>query len=248
MLDVRQMPNSIRQNGFKSCLFAAACIGGFSFWLTETVVAEAPEAKKDAAPAKDADKQPKPEAKKPNADAAKKAAAATPVAKEKPAEPLNLDILTLPLRGLFGGGGGGRAVPAMAIPAAAAADLEMQNDAVVQQFMQQYRPIMSAELKFVRLMCPDLTVAQRGQIKSKVDTGLKQAAKQMADQQNRQERGLPVARVAANTDPYKLIRDAVTKVLKETLTEPQSANYFDEAEKRTAAQAGGDPQRGFSSG
>ena len=147
------------------------------------------------------------------------------------AAPLNLEALVAPLQILFGG----NLVNGVAADAAgfAPADLVAQNDAMMQQFLQQFRPHLMEELGFIRLVCSDLTKEQRPKIKAAGEAGLKKAAKQMADLQNRQNRGLGF-QPNAQPEPRKMIREALAKALKETLTPDQMLRYSREATDRTA--------------
>lgn len=132
-------------------------------------------------------------------------------------------------------------IEALAAPFEALADkLELnvvnaQADAQVQQwipqFTEQFRPILATELNFIRQMC-DLTPEQRPKIKSAGEASVKEAAKKMAELQGRQMRG--VQRNNSQPDPRRIIRDALAKVLKDTLTPEQMAKYTEEATKRTA--------------
>jgi hypothetical protein len=93
----------------------------------------------------------------------------------KVAGPLDLKAVAAPLvDALFGGG----------VVADVAADADAQNEAVAQQFVQQFHSILSSELAFVRQICPELAVEQRRKIVEVAQTSLKLAAKQMASQQN----------------------------------------------------------------
>ena len=105
------------------------------------------------------------------------------------------------------------------------------NDPQMQQFIphftQQFRPILLAELNFIRQTC-DLIPAQRPKIKAAGEEALAEAVKAMAQQQVRQN-GNTVPR-----DGRRTIRDALEKVLKETLTPEQMEKYTAEATRRTA--------------
>jgi hypothetical protein len=148
-------------------------------------------------------------------------------AKDGPAEKLNLEVLTAPLQALFGFAVGGD----MAVPANMAA----QNDAMAMQFQQQFRPFLTEELNFVRLVCSDLSKEQRPKIKIAGEASLKLASKQMAEAQNRQNQ----VRILGNKpvevpEPRKMIREAIAGALQETLTEEQTVRYKHEAADRTA--------------
>lgn len=145
------------------------------------------------------------------------------------AEPFNLDVLVAPLQVLFGG----NLVNGM-MPEAldlAAPEVAAQNEAMLQQFLQQFRPYLTEELGFIRLVCSDLSKEQRPKIKAAGEAALRASAKQMADLQNRQNRGVGF-RLDAQPEPRKTIRAALAKVLTETLTPDQMQRYTREANDR----------------
>ena len=113
---------------------------------------------------------------------------------------------------------------------------EAQIDAQVQQwipqFTQQYRPILTTELNFIRQVC-DLTPEQRPKIKTAGEASLKEAALKMAELQGGQMRGGFRAR-NEQPDPQRTIRESIAKVLQETLTPEQMAKYKAEATQRAA--------------
>ena len=138
------------------------------------------------------------------------------------------------------------AKPAEAKPAEAKADKpaeakkavdarEAQIDAQVQQwipqFTQQYRPILTTELNFIRQVC-DLTPEQRPKIKTAGEASLKEAALKMAELQGGRMRGVRVQN--EQPDPQRTIRESIAKVLQETLTPEQMAKYKAEATQRAA--------------
>jgi hypothetical protein len=150
---------------------------------------------------------------------------------KKAAELVNLDAVAAPLRALFGGVVDEPAMIAVEVQAAVG-DVAGENEAMTQQFVQQYHSVLRSELNFIRLICSDLTPEQRPKIRGPAEAALKEAAKQMAKQQNQMQRGIAVRN--AQVEPAKLIREAVQKALKETLTEEQMAKYTEEANLRTA--------------
>ena len=113
---------------------------------------------------------------------------------------------------------------------------EAQIDAQVQQwvgqFTQQYRPILTTELNFIRQIC-ELTPEQRPKIKMAGEASLKEAALKMAELQGGQMRGNFRAQ-NEQPNPQRTIRESITKVLQETLTPEQMANYKAEATQRAA--------------
>ncbi len=151
--------------------------------------------------------------------------------RNEPADRLNLEVLIAPLQLLFGGGGGGGG--AMQAPVAFNVNLvEAQNDALMQQFLVQYRPLLTEELGFVRLVCSDLSKEQRPKIKAAGEASLKQAAKEMAQFQNRQNQGIAI-QTRMQPEPRKIVREAVAKALRESLTADQMQRYALEANART---------------
>ena len=144
---------------------------------------------------------------------------------KEPADRLNLEILIAPLQILFGGGGGGGAMPA---PVGLNVNVaEAQNDALTKQFLVQFGPFLTEELGFIRLVCSDLSKEQRPKIKAAGQAGLKLAAKEMANFQNRRNQGIGI-QAKAQPEPRKMVREAVEKALNETLTAEQMVRYLRE--------------------
>ncbi len=102
------------------------------------------------------------------------------------------------------------------------------------QFIQQYRPLLITELNFIRQIC-DLAPEQRPKIKAAGEASVKDAALKMAELQGGRVRGVRIAKVVQNEqpDPRRMIREALAKVLQETLTPDQMAKYTGEATQRT---------------
>ena len=151
--------------------------------------------------------------------------------RKEPADRLNLDVLIAPFQLLFGGGGvvGDGAMQA---PVAFKVNLvEAPNGALMQQFLVQYRPLLTEELGFVRLVCSDLSKDLRPKIKAAGEASLKQAAKEMAQFQNRQNQGIAI-QARTQPEPRKMVREAVSKALRETLTVEQMQRYSLEANAR----------------
>ena len=105
------------------------------------------------------------------------------------------------------------------------------NEAVIQQFVQQFRPVLSAELAFVRLICDDLSVEQRARIKAAGEAALKDAAERQAKMQMQQQ-----AQLAAKLAPVATIRDGLGEALQATLTTEQFERYSAEAAQRAATR------------
>lgn len=147
------------------------------------------------------------------------------VAERQRSEPVGVDLepFAAPiLRVLVGNLN--RARPA---PAAVAA-----NDAVAQQYIAQLRPILLAELTFVRQMC-ELAPEQRPAIRAAGEAALKDAARAMASQQQPQFRvqgGLAIS--ATSKEPRVIIRRAIEKAVLATLGEVQRTEFLEESERR----------------
>ncbi len=113
---------------------------------------------------------------------------------------------------------------------------EAQIDAQVQQwvgqFTQQYRPILTTELNFIRQVC-DLAPEQRPKIKTAGEASLKEAALKMAELQGGQMRGVFRAQ-NQQPDPQRTIRESVAKALQETLTPEQMTKYKAAAAQRAS--------------
>ena len=173
---------------------------------------------KKAVEAKPAQAEPKADKK----EADKKEAAKKPRA---PAAAIEIEALTAPFVEALVGKLELNAVNAQA-------DAQMQQ--WIPQFTEQYRPILTTELNFIRQMC-DLAPEQRPKIKAAGEASVKEAARRMAELQGRQMRVRNmVERDNTPPDPRRIIRDALAKALKETLTPEQMAKYTEEATKRTA--------------
>jgi hypothetical protein len=159
-------------------------------------------------------------------------------AKAEVVEPFNPETIAAPLRAIVTiistpervqrrGGGLRVDIRAGAAPAV------VQNEAMVQQCMQQLRPVMIGELEFVRLFCSNLTKEQRTQIKSKALAGLKEAAIVQASLQNGQTLQVAAgARTKGSNEPRAKIRDAIAASLKDTVSEEQWTAYTAAANKR----------------
>ena len=153
-------------------------------------------------------------------------------------DPLNLGILAAPLQMLFGGAinrAVGIQIMAGPMGLVAGPDAEAQNEAMTQQFIMQFRPVLLEELQFIRLVCSDLTPGQRSAIKEAGVAGLRQAAKEMVVFQNRQNEGRGgIGVLGPQPGPRSKIREVVSNVLQQTLNDEQSKVYSAEAAERTA--------------
>jgi hypothetical protein len=111
---------------------------------------------------------------------------------------------------------------------------EAQIKQVMPQFAQSYRPVLLAELAFIRQMC-DIPKEQRIKVKAAGEAGLQQAARTLAEQQFGGNRVVAIRRdPRSSPDPRRTVRDSLVEVLKQTLTPEQLAQYTAEAEKRDA--------------
>lgn len=175
----------------------------------------APVAKEKAAAAAEAGA--KPGAAAPVEKAADKKAAARPRAEGVgvDVEPFAAPILRVLVGNL------NRARPA---PAAVAV-----NDAVAQQYIAQLRPILLAELTFVRQMC-ELAPEQRPAIRDAGEAALKDAARAMANQQQPQVRVFGAS--TTSKEPRVIIRRAIEKAVLATLGEVQRTEFLKESERR----------------
>lgn len=169
-----------------------------------------------------------------NKDAAKKDTAKKDEKKKAGDKPLNLKALAAPLNVLLGGAV--RAEAAAEVVDAVIIEAEGGNadpqDAMFQQMLQQLRPVLASELGFVRLVLPDLTPEQRKKIKGPADAALKEAARSVAAQQNQQRRG-GVMRTNKPHEPRAIMRQAIAKAVKESVSEEQAALFDAELKLRT---------------
>ncbi len=100
--------------------------------------------------------------------------------------------------------------------------------------LQQLRPILYSELGFVRLVCGDLTVEQRAQIRSAAEASLKlTATTRAAIQEPENAVGMGVL-LEMRTDPLSALREEIDKTLKEVLTPEKYASYAEFAADRIA--------------
>ena len=107
-----------------------------------------------------------------------------------------------------------------------------QNNPQVQQwiphFTQQYRPILVAELKFIKNRC-DLPKEKRPKIKAAGEAALKETALRMAELQ------APMQGIRETpADPRRQIRDALKKALKDALTAEQMMKFEADTADRAA--------------
>lgn len=111
-------------------------------------------------------------------------------------------------------------IRAMAAPAANVAALE-------QQFTQQVRPVLHAELLFLRSVC-DLTFEQRRALSKESDQVLKDAVTPYVEAQQQMMRGV----AAQYPDTRKVLQQSLEKAVKKHLSPEQATRYHAELEKR----------------
>jgi hypothetical protein len=121
----------------------------------------------------------------------------------------------------------GQAMLKKAMPKAARPNL----DAQVQQFTQQFRPILRAEHHVVRIAC-GLTPEQRKAIARAGEQALRDVARKYLETMRRP---MTMAQRAA-LDPRRLIQEGLAAAVKAQLPPEQAARYQDELAKRQAAR------------
>lgn len=114
-------------------------------------------------------------------------------------------------------------------PANPALDAQVQQ--WIPQFTQQSRPVLLAELNFIRQTC-ELAPAQRPKIKAAGEAALVEAARMMAERQVGRNNGV----ASEQPNGRRHIREALANALKETLNADQMAKYTEEANLRTATR------------
>lgn len=105
-------------------------------------------------------------------------------------------------------------------------------DPQIQQWMQQYRPILRVEYLFVRMVC-DPSKDQRKQIARAGERALKAAATEFAEWQNGRRRAMVGGRIQ-NPEPRKIIQEGLAAAVKAHLNPAQAALYKEEAGNRLA--------------
>jgi len=102
------------------------------------------------------------------------------------------------------------------------------------QFVSQFRPLLRAELSFIRRVC-QLTKGQHKQIGDAADRCLNAAVRKYAIAQNDMRQGRFVAgRASAMPDPRKLIQQQFADLAKQKLRPEQAKRYLEELQKRNA--------------
>ena len=107
---------------------------------------------------------------------------------------------------------------------------------LVQQYMRQARPLVRAELLFVRKVC-ELDVAHFRRIYQDTESAFKDAMTKFAEaQQQGRVRVAGKAQRPQVPDGIKLLHEAIESVMKKDLTSDQFARYRTEVDKRDAFQ------------
>ncbi len=107
-------------------------------------------------------------------------------------------------------------------------------DNQVQQYLRQARPIVRAELIFVRKVC-ELDVEHFRRINRDVEAAFKEAAKTFVEAQQQGRVRTPAGvRASRAVDGLALLNEGLASVMKKDLTSEQFADYQAEAEKRDA--------------
>lgn len=101
----------------------------------------------------------------------------------------------------------------------------------VQQFTQQFRPILRAELHLVRTAC-ELTEEQRKQVARKGEGILKDAATKYAESQQKMMQPRRAGQAVSLPDPRALIQEGILASLKTHLPPEQLARYQEEIDER----------------
>ena len=105
---------------------------------------------------------------------------------------------------------------------------------MVQQYMRQARPLVRAELIFVRKIC-ELDVEHFRRINQDVEAEFKEVAKKLVEaQQQGRVRVAGRVQTAQTVDGLSLLHEALASVMKKDLTPEQFARYQAEVEKRDA--------------
>jgi hypothetical protein len=118
---------------------------------------------------------------------------------------------------------------------------------LLEQFTEQWRPTLNAELSFARLICGDIPMEQRKQIKAAGDLALSNVAKalveqqQQAQQQMQQQPNFLVQWLGMKLQPRPIvpttrIRQSLAKAIKETVEPTISDRYAVEQAARLARQ------------
>jgi len=104
----------------------------------------------------------------------------------------------------------------------------------VQQFVQQFRPMVRTEYYFIRNVC-DLTKDQRKEVAREGEHAVLAAARRFAEEQQKMMRG-GWRPGTEQPDPHRLLEEVLTKTVPPLLTSAQAVRYKEELEKRAASR------------
>jgi hypothetical protein len=107
-------------------------------------------------------------------------------------------------------------------------------DDQVQQYVQQFRPMVRTEYYFIRNVC-DLTKEQRKQVAREGERAVLAAARRFAEEQQKMMRG-GWRPGSEQPDPHRLLVEVLAKSVPPMLTPAQAARYREELEKRAASR------------
>ncbi len=104
----------------------------------------------------------------------------------------------------------------------------------VEEVFQSLRPILYSELGFIRLVCDDLTVEQRAQIRNTAEASLKHSASKRAVALDPEHAAVVGVLLEARPDPLSSIRQEIDKTMKEVLAAEKYAVYEELSTNRVA--------------
>lgn len=113
--------------------------------------------------------------------------------------------------------------------------VEAEADPIVQQFMPQFRQLLTTELHFVRTVCQP-TPEQYQSIKTAGDASLRVTINKFAEVQKKMNQGFRAGQQPEWPDPRKLLAEGLARSVKQTLPADQAKRYEVELEKRAAAR------------
>jgi hypothetical protein len=102
----------------------------------------------------------------------------------------------------------------------------------VDEVLQLLQPILYSELGFIRLVCDDLTVEQRAQIRTAAEASLKRSALKMVSAHEPDHAVVVGVLLDKQPDPLTEIREEIDNVMKEVLTAEKYEQYADLAASR----------------
>ncbi len=104
----------------------------------------------------------------------------------------------------------------------------------VDEVFQRLRPILFSELGFIRLVCNELNVEQRKQIRNSAEASLKRSASKMTVAQEPDHAAVVGVLLEVHPDPLSAIRHDIDLAMKEVLTPEKYAQYAELAASRVA--------------